>query len=235
MTPETQRLQSPDDPGATGPHRKVFIMDDHPLVREWLTNLINRQPGLVVSGEAATVPEATQKIAGSKPDLAIVDLSLAGASGLALITELKRLYPGVPILVLSMHEGLSYIERALQAGASGYVMKREASAKVIEAIRRVLAGVFYVSTDTGQVLAARLVGGNLPANPSAVEQLSDREQAVFALLGEGRNVPQIADQLQVDAKTIHTYCARVRKKLQLGSTTELLRAAFRWQESRRSP
>ncbi len=210
----------------------VFLVDDHALVREWLTTLIHRQPDLAVCGEAASVPEAQQKIAGAKPDIAVVDISLKDSSGIELIKELKQHCPTVAVLVLSMHEGAFYVERALQAGADGYVMKRESATKVIEAIRRVLAEGFYVSDDTGQMLAAQFAAGKIPVGHASFEQFSGREREVFELLAEGRNVNQIAETLQIDVKTVHTYCARMREKLQLGSTAELLREAFRWQESR---
>ncbi len=214
--------------------RRVFIVDDHALVREWLTNLINQQSALVVCGEAADAAEATTRIAVSKPDVVVVDISLKGPSGIELIKELKQLRPEVPVLVLSMHEESFYVERALQAGASGYVMKREASRKVIEAIGQILEGGFYVSEDTGQILAARLVAGRVPASHPSVEQFSDQEREVFELLAEGKNATQIAEKLQIGVKTVHTYCARMRAKLHLGSTAELLREAFRWQETHHS-
>lgn len=222
-------------PPPTTPKLKVFIVDDHTLVREWLTNLINQQPGLVVCGEAADVSEALQKATFARPDVAVVDISLNGASGIELIKELKQRSSEVPVLVLSMHEERLHVERALQAGARGYVMKREASIKVIEAIRRILKGGIYVSPDTAELLAVPLVGSRAPANQEPVEQFSDRERAVFEMLAEGRNVNQIAGEIQVDVKTVYTYCTRMREKLRLGSTAELLREAFRWHDSHHSP
>ncbi|MGA2245245.1 MAG: response regulator transcription factor [Verrucomicrobiota bacterium] len=214
---------------------KIFIVDDHPLVREWLTSLINRQSGLAVCGEAANAPEAMQKLADSQPDVAVVDISLKGPSGIELIKELKQRFPEILVLVLSMHEESSYLERALKAGANGYVMKQEAARKVIEAIRRVLAGGFYASDDAremlGEMLAARLVAGKTPASQPSVELFSDREWEVFELLAEGKNAIQIAEELRIDVKTVHTYCARMREKLQLSSTAQLLREAFRWHEA----
>jgi DNA-binding NarL/FixJ family response regulator len=211
--------------------RTVFLVDDHPLVREWLTNLISQQSDLAVCGEAASVSEALQKISDSKPNLAVVDISLKGPSGIELIKELKQRCPEVAVLVLSMHESPVHVERALQAGAKGYVMKRETATKAIEAIRLILEGGVYVSKDTGEVLAARLVAGKAAASQPSVEQFSDREREVFELLAEGKNVIQIAEKLRIDVKTVHTYCARMREKLGLGSTAELLREAFRWQQA----
>jgi DNA-binding NarL/FixJ family response regulator len=221
-------------PCATKRKRTVFLVDDHPLVREWLTNLISQQPDLAVCGEAESVPQTAEKIMSLEPDAVVVDISLKGPSGLELIKELKQRSPGLALLVLSMHEGPHYVERALQAGANGYVTKRESARKVIEAIRRILEGGFYVSADTGQILAERLVAGKAPAELPSVEQLSEREREVFELLADGKNVNQIALELRIDVKTVHTYCARMREKLQLNSTADLLREAFRWQEEQRS-
>jgi DNA-binding NarL/FixJ family response regulator len=212
----------------------VFIVDDHALIREWLTNLISQQPDLKVCDEAASVPEAMQKIAGSKPDLAIVDLSMKGPSGIEFIKHIKQRCPNLAVLVLSMHEGLHHVESALQAGANGYVMKRESAKNLIIAIRRILEGGFYVSPDTAQVLAARLVGGQSAESPTLIEQFSDRELEVFELLGDGKNAAQIAGKLKIDVKTVHTYCSRIREKLRVDNTVGLLREAFRWRAAHHS-
>jgi len=146
----------------TSPDRKkkrIFLVDDHPLVREWLTNLINQQPDLAVCGESETAPQALQAIAHSKPDVAIVDLSLKDSSGIELIKDLKQSHPNVAVLVLSMHDEAHYAERALRAGARGYVMKRETTRKVIEAIRRILEGKLYVSERVTEAMTGRFVEG----------------------------------------------------------------------------
>lgn len=215
-------------------HWTVFLVDDHVLLREWLTNLITQQPDLAICGEAASAEEAMQKIGSSKPDMAIVDISLKESSGIELIKNIKQHCPQVAVLVLSMHEGPYHVERALQAGANGYVMKRESAKNLIVAIRRILDGGFYVSQDTAQVLAAQFVGNKSSSGRSPIEQLSDRELEVFGLLGEGKSVIQIAQKLKIDVKTVHTYCSRMREKLHVGSTVELLREAFRWQEAHHS-
>lgn len=206
-------------------------MDDHPLVREWLTNLIHQQPDLAVCGEAETGPQAMRAIAELKPDVAIVDISLRDSSGIELIKDLKQCCPGVAVLVLSMHEESHYAERALRAGARGYIMKRETAKKVVTAIRQVLEGKLYVSENLAAALAAQFVAGQVLATRSPVEQLSDRELEVFELLGEGRGTRQIAETLRVSVKTVQAYCARVKEKLNLGSATELLREAVRWHEN----
>ena len=147
--------------------RRVFIVDDHPLVREWLTNLINQQPDLNVCGEAAAAAEAMQAVAVSKPEVAIVDISLKDSSGIELIKDLKHSYPGLVVLVLSMHEESHYAERALRAGAKGYVMKRETTKRVVEAIRTVLAGKFYLSEAMEQLITTQFVEGKTLARPLA--------------------------------------------------------------------
>jgi len=206
-------------------------VDDHPLVREWLTNLINQQPGLTVCGEAESGPEAQEKIMALRPDVAIVDIALKDSSGIELIKDLKQSCPEVAVLVLSMHEEAHYAERALRAGARGYIMKRETTKKVIAAIGQVLEGKLCVSEALAAAMAAQFVEGKTLATRSPVEQLSDRELEVFELLGEGRTTRQIAETLRVSLKTVQAYCARAKEKLNLGSATELLREAVRWHES----
>ncbi len=212
--------------------KQVFLVDDHPLVREWLTNLVNQQPGLKVCGEAESGREAREKIFALRPDVAIIDISLKDSSGIELIKDLKQGCPEVAVLVLSMHEELHYAERALRAGARGYVMKRETTKKVIAAINQVLAGKLCVSEAITSALAAQFVEGKTLATRSPVEQLSDRELEVFELLGQGRTTRQIAETLRVSLKTVQAYCARVKEKLNLGSATELLREAVRWHENK---
>src|ERR1035441_9492944 len=206
--------------------RTVFIVDDHPLVREWLTNLINQQPDLVVCGETEGAPEAFAAIGASQPDVAIVDISLKNSSGIELIKNLKESHPAVAVLVLSMHEESHYAGRALRAGARGYVMKRETTRKVIEAIRRILEGKLYVSEALADVLAAHFIDDKKGAGRSPIEQLSDRELEVFDMLGRGLGTRQIAETLGISLKTVQAYCARMKEKLNLGSGTELLREAI---------
>jgi DNA-binding NarL/FixJ family response regulator len=218
--------------GNSGSLRKrVFLVDDHPLVREWLTNLINQQAHLTVCGEAESGPEAREKILALRPDVAIVDIALKDSSGIELIKDLKQACPEVAVLVLSMHEEAHYAERALRAGARGYVMKRETTRKVISAIGQVLEGKLCVSDAVAAAMAAQFVQGKTLATGSPVQQLSDRELEVFELLGQGRTTRQIAETLHVSLKTVQAYCARIKEKLNLGSATELLREAVRWHES----
>lgn len=210
---------------------KVFLVDDHPLVREWLTNLIQQQPDLTVCGEAEAGQAAKKGITLLKPDIAIVDISLGDSSGIELIKDLKEQIPQVAVLVLSMHEEFHYAERALRAGARGYIIKRETATKVITAIRQVLAGKIYVSEGLATIMTEQFVAGKTLAKGSPLEQLSDRELEVFELLGNGRGTRQIAETLGVSIKTVQAYCARIKEKLNLASASELIREAVRRCES----
>jgi DNA-binding NarL/FixJ family response regulator len=213
---------------ANSQKRRVLIVDDHPLVREWLTNLINQQPDLTVCGDAATATEAMRAVSISRPEVAIVDISLKDSSGIELIKDLRRVHPDVLALVLSMHDEALYAEHALRAGAKGYIMKRETTKKVIDGVRAVLAGRFYLSDAVAQAITAQFIEGRKGASAqSPVEQLSDRELAVFDLLGQGFETRQIAETLRLSIKTVQAYCARIKEKLHLDSATQLAREAIR--------
>ncbi len=209
---------------------RVFLVDDHPLVREWLTSLIAQQPDLTVCGEWAGAEGALTAIAAAKPDVAVVDLSLGDGSGLELIKALRVAQPTLEILVLSMHDEDFSAERALRAGARGYVMKREVAKNVVLAIRRVREGKLYVSERLAERLADRFVTGRRPAGASPVTLLSDRELEVFRLMGQGHSTRHVAEKMHVSAKTVQAYQARIKEKLGLESATELLREAIRWVE-----
>lgn len=209
---------------------KILLVDDHPLVREGVANLIRQQPDLEVCGEAASEPQALQLVSTVVPDAAVVDISLENGSGLELIKNIKARHPAVAMLALSMHDESLYAERALRAGARGYLMKREAAKKVIQGIRTVLAGQLFVSEKIAALMAERFVEGRAPSSP--MEQLSDRELEVFQLLGCGQGTRQIADHLHVGFKTVQAYSARIKEKLQLANANELLRAAIQWDENR---
>ena len=213
---------------------KVLLVDDHPLVREGLVNLISQQADLQICGEAGNEPQALELIRTVQPDVAIVDISLETGSGIELIKSIKAMFPAVTVLVLSMHDESLYAERALRAGARGYVMKREAAKKVIQAIRCVLAGQLYVSDKIAARMAEKFVEGRPAATASPIEQLSNRELEVFQLLGLGHNTRQIADHLHVGFKTVQAYCARIKEKLKLANATELLYEAIRWHESQQA-
>ena len=219
---------------STAPSTRVFLVDDHPLVREWLTNLINRQPDLIVCGEADGTASALREIPEARPDVAIVDLSLEGRSGLELIRELRQLRPEVAVLVLSMHDEMSFAVRALRAGARGYVMKREVAKQVVLAIRRVAEGRVWVSDRVSALLAEQAAAGVPAGAEPPITRLSERELEVFRLLGQGQATRQIAGALHVSAKTVQTYCARVKLKFGLASSTQLLREAIRWHDEQGS-
>jgi len=210
---------------------QIFIVDDHPLVREWLTNLINQRPDLVVCGEAEDAAQALQAISTAKPEVAVVDIALKSGSGLELIKDLKQTCPEVAVVVLSMHDELLYAERAFRAGARGYVMKRESTKKIVEAIRAVLDGKRYMSERAAAALAEKLVEGQ-QVSASPVALLSDRELEVFELLGQGQETRLIAESLHISVKTVQAFCARIKEKLKLSTERELLREAVRWQENR---
>jgi DNA-binding NarL/FixJ family response regulator len=222
------------DPSATGRvarKSRVFIVDDHPLVREGLANLINEQGDLIVCGEAEDSVEAITRLATARPDVALIDISLKNESGLELVKNLKVQFPSVALIVLSMHDEALYAERALRAGARGYVMKRETTKSVLASIRQVLKGGVYVSERVVNRIAARSGGSRKAAASSPVERLSDRELEIFRLLGEGRTPSQIASDLNLSLKTVQAYCARAKEKFGVTSLTELLRAALRWEDA----
>jgi DNA-binding NarL/FixJ family response regulator len=208
--------------------RRVFLVDDHPLVREWLTNLVNQQKDLMVCGEAEDAPHALQAIENLQPDVAVVDVTLANGSGIELVKDVKRIAPQVAVVVLSMHDESLYAERALRAGARGYVMKRETTKKIISAIRDVLEGRLHVSEEFKASLTEKLLDGKTGGSP--VDGLSDRELEVFRRLGQGQETRRIAEALGISIKTVQVYCARIKEKLGLANATELLREAMRWWE-----
>jgi DNA-binding NarL/FixJ family response regulator len=217
--------------GTIARKNRIFIVDDHPLVREGLTNLINGQDDLMVCGEAEDSARAIARIAKARPDLALVDISLKNESGLELVKNLRSQFAQLALIVLSMHDEALYAERALGAGAQGYVMKRETSKSVLASIRRVLEGDIYVSERILKRMANRLGSSRKAAASSPVERLSDRELEIFRLLGQGRTSSQIATDLNLSLKTVQAYCARAKQKFGVTSLTDLLRAAIRWEDA----
>jgi len=208
--------------------RKIVIVDDHPIVRQGLAQLINQEKDLEVCGQAGDAHEALQAIRQLHPDMVIVDIGLKDTSGMELIKDLKIQYPDLPVLTLSMYDESIYGERALRAGARGYVMKQEATAKVVTAIRRVLAGEVYVSDGMAAKMVSKLVGGGTRAAGSFAENLSDRELEVFRMIGEGFGTREMAEKLHLSIKTIETYRAHIKDKLGLQDANELLRTAIQW-------
>ncbi len=210
---------------------KIFLVDDHPLVREWLANLIEKNSDLTICGEAEDAPTALEAIAKLKPDLAIIDLSLGSGSGIDLIRSIRSSFPNVAMIVLSMHDERVYAERTIRAGARGYVMKRESTKKIIEAIHEVLKGNFYLSKEMTELFVEKFMSSDSEHIGLPITQLSERELEVFKLIGQGYEINEIAKTLSLNHKTIHTYCTRIREKLKLNSSAELLRAALRWTET----
>jgi DNA-binding NarL/FixJ family response regulator len=203
-------------------------VDDHPIVRQGLAQLIDQENDLQVCGQADDAHEAMQMIRQLNPDMVIVDISLKGTSGMDLIKDLKVQYPDLPVLTLSMYDEAVYGERALRAGARGYIMKQEATEKVVTAIRRVLAGEVYVSDSMAARMVSQLVGGGVRQAGSPLERLSDRELEVFRLIGEGYGTREMAEKLHLSVKTIETYRAHLKDKLGLEDANELLRRAIQW-------
>ncbi|MBI5380867.1 MAG: response regulator transcription factor [Opitutae bacterium] len=209
---------------------RVFLVDDHPLVREWLTNLLREQPDLEVCGQAADARSALAAMRAAPPDVAVVDLSLTSGTGLALIKDLHEQLPAIVIVVLTMHEEVSYAERAFRAGARGYVKKRDSTDQILEAIRQTHQGKVYASQDLLAAMTGRFFGRTAVKTTDPIEQLSDRELEVFRRLGRGEGTRIIADDLGLSIKTVQVYCVRIKEKLDLQSSHELFREAVRWVE-----
>src|SRR5271154_919557 len=213
--------------GATRVRRKtVFVVDDHPLLRQGLALMINREQDLVVCGEAEEAQAAMKAIAAARPDIVIADISLNGPDGLDLLKNLRTLYPNLPVLILSMHDESIYAERALRARANGYIMKQEATEKVLVALRRILGGDIYLSDRMANKLLHQYVSGNSADISSRLSALSDRELEVFRLIGEGCGTRQIAEKLHLSVKTVETYQAHIKDKLSLRSGRELVQHAI---------
>ena len=220
--------EQPDANKLTAPKRRVLIVDDHPLMRQGLVQLINQQPDLAICGEAEDVPQALRQTSELNPDVVIVDLSLRGSDGIELIRCLRLQYDKLPVLVLSMHDEAIYAERALKAGAWGYIMKQEATNQVLSAVRRVLAGEVHVSQQVSSKIMQGMVGGSGSSQRSPVERFSDRELEVFRRIGRGAATREIAAELHLSVKTIETYYAHIKEKLRLRSQRELIQHAIQW-------
>jgi DNA-binding NarL/FixJ family response regulator len=208
---------------------RVLIVDDHPIVRQGLTQLIGQEGDLEVCGEADDVTSAFAAIERLAPDIAIVDLMLRGSTGIELIKELKAHHPDLRILVISMHDEAVYAERALRAGAHGYIMKEVATHEVLTALRTVLAGDVYVSKEMISRILRRMVGGG-PSD--GIDRLTDRELEVFQWIGRGLSVIEIGEKLKVSPKTVETYRAHIKEKLGLANANDVLRVAVSWLEQR---
>lgn len=216
-----------EQPHRTG-RQTVFVVDDHPLLRQGLALLINQQQDLEVCGEAEEAQAAMQAIAKKTPDILIVDISLNGPDGLDLLKSIRASYPNLPVLILSMHDEAIYAERALRARANGYIMKQEATEKVLVAVRRILNGEVYLSDRMANKMLQQYIGGSPASIQSRISALSDRELEVFCLIGEGRGTREIAEELHLSIKTVETYQAHIKEKLALHSGRELIQHAIQW-------
>jgi DNA-binding NarL/FixJ family response regulator len=222
-------MKSPSKPKEEAGKRRVLIVDDHAVLREGLTLVINVQPDLMVCGEAANVSGGLQAVATVQPDIALVDLSLMGGSGLELVKDLKEQYPSLPTLVLSLHDESLYAERALRAGARGYIMKRAPIPSLLSAIRKILDGESYLSETMGSVVVRQTLGDpESTGNGDPLEKLSDRELEVFQLLGEGHGTREIAQQLGLSMKTVSCYRQNIQTKLHLKDAAALMQRAVHW-------
>jgi len=217
-------------PPAQGPapkaKRRIFLVDDHPIVRQGLTQLIDNEPDLTICGQGEDTFGSLRAIKIAKPDLCLVDVSLKDGDGIELIKELKAQMPDIPVLMLSMHDEQLYAERALRAGARGYIMKQEPPTVVLAALRRVLDGQVYVSERMGATLLQRMVGGKSAAATLPMDRLTDRELEIFRMIGAGDSVKQIAEKLFLSTKTVEAHRAHIKEKLNLKSSAELLRFAI---------
>jgi len=210
--------------------RRILLVDDHPMVRERLTEVILREPDLTVCGEAEDRFRALKLITATRPHLAIVDLTLRGSHGMELIKDIRSQYPDLAILVVSMHDEMLHAERVIRAGARGYITKQEATRKIMLAIRTVLNGNVYLSEKMAAQIAATAIGGARAKPSLPMDKLSDRELLVFEMIGQGRSTRQIADELHLDMRTIETYRARIKEKLNLKDANDLLQHAIRWMQ-----
>lgn len=226
----SHRTSAKADPAEAEPgKKKIFIVDDHAMFRDGLRRLVDTEADLRVCGDAADGADALQKIAQTQPDLVIVDLSLEGTSGIDLIKAIKRDFEDMPILVVSMHAESLYGDRALRAGAMGYVMKSEPATTVLEAVRKVLGGDVHLSEKMATQLVTKFVQGEsseLP--PSPVETLSDRELEVFRMLGQGKSTGEIAKEMNLALTTVSTFKNRIKEKLNLKNSTETALYALQW-------
>lgn len=207
---------------------RILLVDDHPIVRQGMAQLINREGDLTVCGEAGTAHEALALLNTLKPDLAIIDVALEDRSGIELLKEVKARLPRLPVLMLSMHHESLYAERALHAGAMGYIMKQEAPDRVLVAVRRILTGEVYLSEKMSARMLRSLTDRRSGTEASPIDRLSDRELEVFRLVGKGFSTSEIAEQLFLSAKTVETHREHIKQKLKLARKGELLRYAVQW-------
>lgn len=207
---------------------RIFIVDDHPVFRNGLKQLLENEEDFDICGEAEDSFSAVKQIKQTNPDIVIVDITLKSSSGIDLIKDIKLKFPGVYVLTLSMHDEMIYAERALRAGAQGYVMKQESPETIIKAIRHILKGNVFFSDDVSTRLFTRMAEGKSAAENSAVDRLSDRELEIFQMIGRGFSSRQIAEKLLISIKTVENHRAHIKEKLNLSSAIELVQHATLW-------
>ena len=212
----------------------ILVVDDHPMMRQGLAALINNEPDLTVCCEAESAGQAMDAIALRKPDLVLADITLPDKSGLELIKDIQAMHPGLRVLVVSMHDESLYAERVLRAGGRGYVMKQEGGKRLMEGIRRVLAGDVYVSDKMSKRILEIFTGQRSTSTGSPVERLTDREFEVFQLIGEGKATRDIAGKLHLSVKTVEVHRLHIKEKLELTDSTSLIRYAVRWIETQKT-
>ena len=208
---------------------RIYIVDDHPLVRQGLSQVINNEADMEICGEAEDAPQAMKGVGPANPDVIIVDISLRGNNGLELIKNLKAIHENIRILVFSMHDESIYAQRALRAGAKAFVMKKESPTKVVEAIRRIITGEIYVSPSVADQVLHQIVNGpNNATSTSPIDRLTDRELEVVQLIGRGLSSREVAESLNLSVKTIESHRAHVKEKLNLRNATELVQFSVQW-------
>jgi DNA-binding NarL/FixJ family response regulator len=224
---------SPSPASSAPPAQKkgILLVDDHSFMRAGLAQLIDRQPDMQVCGEAGDPAEAIQQLAKTKPDLVLTDLTMPGRSGLEFIKDLRAAHETTPVLVISMHDEAVYAERALRAGARGYIMKGAGGESLLIALRQVLRGGVYVSPQMSARILDSLSGGKPRGSSSPIEKLTDREFEIFQLIGQGKSTRDIAEQLHLSPKTVDVHRTHLKEKLELKDATSLIRHAVRWVET----
>jgi DNA-binding NarL/FixJ family response regulator len=212
--------------------RRIMIVDDHPIVRQGLRRLIEAEPDLEVCCEAESAGEAKVYLRGCRPDAVIVDVSLKQGDGLEVMKDARAQYPELPLLVLSMHDESIYAERMLAAGANGYIMKQEASDQFLIALRRVLVGGIYVSDAVGSAMIEKIAGGRASAPKNPIDSLTNRELQILNMIGQGRSTRQTADALHLSVKTVESHRQRIKRKLSLRTSAQLMQYAVNWYAGR---
>jgi DNA-binding NarL/FixJ family response regulator len=234
MNPKNYKNHLREDPRESAPgesisaKRRIFIVDDHAMFRDGLRRLIDLEPDLTVCGDAPDAAAGLDGIRESLPDLVIADISLDTTSGLDLIRSIKRDFEDLPVLVVSMHSDSLYGDRALRAGAMGYVMKSEPATTVVTAIRKVLSGNVHISENMATLVVSKFVKGDTDQIPSPLEALSDRELEVFRMLGQGKGTREIAQEMNVAMPTISSFKNRIKEKLNFKNSTEMILYALQW-------